>query len=72
VFVEYTDNKVDPYFVLNFLGSYEFKFDNALNKVRVFVQVNNIFDNLYAGYATGGDFFPAAERNFLVGIKLGF
>ena len=71
LFVSYTDNKVDSYFVMNLMSSYEFKLDKVFNSVRVFAQVNNIFDNLYAAYATGGDFFPAAERNFLVGMKLG-
>jgi len=70
-FVGYTDNKVDSYLVVNFSGSYEFKINNVFNKVRVFTQVNNLFDNLYAAFATGGNFFPAAERNFLVGMKLG-
>ncbi|PID63329.1 MAG: TonB-dependent receptor [Ignavibacteriae bacterium] len=70
--VDYTDNKVDAYFVLNFMGSYDFKINNVLEKVKIFVQVNNILDKLYATHAEGGDFFPAAERNFLMGIKLGF
>ena len=70
-FVSYTDNKVDSYFVLNILASYDLETNSFLNSARVFVQVNNVFDNLYAAYATGGDYFPAAERNFLVGVKLG-
>jgi iron complex outermembrane receptor protein len=71
-FVSYFDNVVESYVVLNFMGSYEFTLGNTIKKVRIFAQVNNLFDNLYAAYATGGDFFPAAERNFLVGLKLGF
>jgi len=71
LFVGYTDNKVESYYVMNFMGSYEFQLNRIFKKARVFVQVNNIFDNLYAAYATGGDFFPAAERNLLVGMKLG-
>lgn len=70
-FVGYTDNNVDSYFVMNFMGSYEFEMNKLFNKVKIFAQVNNIFNNLYAAYATGGDFFPAAEINFLTGIKLG-
>jgi len=70
-FVSYDDNNVDSYLVVNFSGSYEFELNRFFTKVKIFGQVNNIFDNLYAAYATGGDFFPAAERNFLVGLKLG-
>ena len=71
-FVSYFDNLVESYFVVNFMGSYEFAMGKTFKTVRVFAQVNNLFDNLYAAYATGGDFFPSAERNLLVGLKLGF
>ncbi len=71
-FVGYTDNKVDAYLVLNLMLSYEFKISNSLEKIKVFGQVNNMLDNLYNTHAEGGDFFPAAERNFLMGVKLGF
>ncbi len=71
-FVSYTDNKVDAYFVANMNVSYEHELNSFLKKIKVYLQVNNIFDNLYAAYAIGGEFFPAAERNFLAGIRLGF
>ncbi len=71
-FVSYKDNKVDAYFVFNLHASYERELNAFLKRVKVFLQVNNIFDNLYAAYAIGGEFFPAAERNFLAGIRLGF
>ena len=71
-FVSYTDNKNDVYFVADFYGSYELKLFNALVPSKVFVQVNNIFDNLYSAFAIGKEFFPAAERNFLIGLQLGF
>ena len=70
-FVGYTDNKVESYFMMNIMVSYNIEMNSFLNSTRVFAQVNNVFDNLYAAFATGGDYFPAAERNFLVGVKLG-
>lgn len=70
-FVSYDDNKNDAYFVASFYGSYEVKLFNALVPSRVFLQVNNIFDNLYSAFAIGKEFFPAAERNFLIGVQLG-
>jgi hypothetical protein len=33
--------------------------------------VNNIFDEIYSANAVGAEFFPAAERNFIVGLQLG-
>lgn len=70
-FVDYTDNNFDPYFVMNFYGSYEFQIFNSLSPTKIFFQVNNVFNKLYASYAIGKEFYPAAERNFLVGIQLG-
>lgn len=70
-FLDYSDNKVDSYFTANFLANYEFGFEEFPNKVKLFLQVNNIFDNLYAAYAIGKEFFPAAERSFNFGINLG-
>ncbi|MCF8241846.1 MAG: TonB-dependent receptor [Melioribacteraceae bacterium] len=68
---DYIDNKVDAYFVANFFTSYEFGITGVFKKVKAFVQVDNIFDNLYASYAIGKEFFPAAERHFLAGIEVG-
>jgi iron complex outermembrane receptor protein len=70
-FVDYSDNKNDAYFVLDIYSSYEFNLFNGLTNSRLFIQVNNVFDNLYSAYAIGKEFFPAAERNFIAGIQLG-
>jgi iron complex outermembrane receptor protein len=71
-FVSYSDNKNEAYFVADFFGSYEVTLLNSLTPSRIFVQVNNVFDNLYSAFAIGKEFFPAAERNFLVGLQIGF
>ncbi len=70
-FVSYYDNKNDAYFDSDFSLSYNFNLFNALSSSKLIFQVNNIFDNLYSANAIGGEFFPAAERNFLIGLKLG-
>lgn len=70
-FVDYVDNVNDSYFVMDFYGSFDFRLFNGLDNSKVFLLVNNIFDNLYSAYAIGKEFFPAAERNFLVGIQIG-
>ena len=70
-FIDYSDNKVDAYLTANLIAGYETSFGDFFKKVRVYLQVNNLFDNLYAAYAIGKEFFPAAERNFLTGIKVG-
>lgn len=70
-FVDYNDNVNDAYFVFDFYGSYDFKLFDALDNSKIFLQVNNLFDNLYSAYAIGKEFFPAAERNFIAGIQIG-
>ena len=70
-FVSYTDNVNDAYFTTDFFISYSFKVFAALNPGKVYLQVKNIFDNLYSAYAVGDEFFPAAERNFLAGLQIG-
>jgi len=70
-FVSYSDNKVDAYFVSNLFFSYYTNRVPFFKTMKTFLQINNLFDNLYAAYAIGGEFFPAAERNFLVGVRLG-
>jgi len=70
-FIDYTDNVNDAYFVSDFYAAYEFNLLNSLTPWKVFIQVNNIFDNLYSAYAIGKEFFPAAERNWLTGIQFG-
>ncbi|WKZ71225.1 MAG: TonB-dependent receptor [Melioribacteraceae bacterium] len=69
--IDYSDNTVDAYFTSNVIASYEFPLMPVFKKVRLFAQVNNIFDNLYAAHAIGKEYFPAAERNYLVGLTIG-
>lgn len=70
-FIDYLDNINEAYFNADFFCSYEFSFTESLAELKIFVQVNNVFDKLYSAYAIGKEFFPAAERNFLMGIQIG-
>jgi iron complex outermembrane receptor protein len=70
-FLDYKDNVNEAYFTVDLFASYEINIFNSLTNSRVFIQLNNIFDNLYSAYAIGKEYFPAAERNFIAGIKLG-
>ncbi len=71
-FVGYSDNKVDNYFVINTTLNYTFSAKPIFGNIKVYLQINNVFNKLYAANAIGGEFFPAAERNFLAGFKLDF
>jgi iron complex outermembrane receptor protein len=70
-FVSYDDNKNEAYFIMNFMSSYEFRFFDSLSPAKIFFRLNNIFDKLYSSYALGKEFFPSAERNFLIGVQVG-
>ncbi|HCY76011.1 MAG TPA: TonB-dependent receptor [Ignavibacteriales bacterium] len=70
-FVDYNDNVNNSYFVVDFFGSYDVKLFNGLTNSKIYLQMNNLFDNLYSAYAIGKEFFPAAERNFIAGIQVG-
>ncbi len=70
-FVDYSDNLNEGYFVSDIFMSYEFLLLKSLTPWKIYLQVNNIFDNLYSAYAIGKEFFPAAERNWLAGIQVG-
>ncbi len=70
-FIDYNDNVNDSYFTADFYCSYSFNFFDSLSSSKIFLQVNNIFNNLYSAYAIGKEFFPAADRNFIAGIQLG-
>ncbi len=68
---DYSDNRVDSYFITNLFISYNLNLEPGAKNLQLFFQVNNLFDNLYAAYGIGKEYFPASERNFVFGIKLG-
>ena len=70
-FVDYNDNKNEAYFTTDIFFSYDFHVTESLGSSKIFAQVNNIFDRLYSAHAIGKEFFPAAERNYLIGIQIG-
>lgn len=67
----YADNKIDPHFVSNAFISYKIDKVISLQSIRFNLSANNIFNSLFIAGGEGKDFFPAAERNFFLGIELG-
>lgn len=66
----YSDNKVDSYFVMNLYLSQEFNSDYLGSSIKLFLQINNLTNALYATNGIGGEFFPAADRNYQFGVKI--
>lgn len=74
----YTDNlynpknKVDAYDVYDLDLSYDFK--NILKSVdfTLMLKIKNLFNKLYLAYGEGSAFFPAAERNYQLGLKINY
>jgi iron complex outermembrane receptor protein len=62
--------KLDDYFVFNA------KFTYKRNKLTLFLDINNIFDEEYsefgvvATFPTEPAYFPSPERNFLIGLRI--
>lgn len=73
---QYTDNfrnagnTVDPYFVSDATLSYRIESLPGGAEVEAKLQVNNIFDALYAAYGEGTQFFVGAERNVFVNLTV--
>lgn len=68
--INYADNRVDPYYVLNANMSYQMNNVLSLTSLRLQLQINNLTNNLFAAGANGQEFFPAAERNWYMGIEV--
>jgi iron complex outermembrane receptor protein len=73
----YTDNfqdnanTVDPYVVVNAWASYLIGGTQGVPSLTIRLQVNNLFDALYATYGEGAQFFVGAERNGFIDLTVG-
>ncbi len=67
--VDYTDNVVPDYFVMNLDIRYRFEI-SVIGEFTVFGRFNNLLNRYYTPYGIGKEFFPAAERNFFGGIEV--
>lgn len=67
----YTDNNLDAYLVHNIDFGYSFRNVLSAKSIEIRAQIFNAFNTLYAAGAEGKDFFPAAERNIYLGLRVG-
>lgn len=58
-------------FVCDLDLSYTFNNILAFQSVKIQMQINNLFNNLYSFSGDGKEFFPAAERSIFLGLELG-
>lgn len=68
--LDYSDNKVDSYFITNFSILYKFVNFLYLKELTLSLQIFNLFNQLYATTAYGKEFFPGAERNFVFNLQI--
>ncbi|TYB33220.1 MAG: TonB-dependent receptor [Flexistipes sinusarabici] len=66
-----TAGKVDGYGISDVKLSYHYR------NIEAYVKINNIFDEEYSNYViysdfSGSSYYPAAERNYLAGVKITF
>ncbi len=67
---DYRDNVVDPYTVVDADLRWSIPNVLGLRNAVLRLQVNNLFNALYAAGAEGRHFFPGAERFIFVGVDL--
>ena len=68
--VNYNDNIIDAYFVMNSNISYRIIDFFDQTDIKIHIQINNLTNQFYIPYAVGGAYFPAAERSFYFGFEL--
>lgn len=64
------DNTVDAATVVNLNAAYDVGSLGAISNLRVRLQSQNLFDAIYVAGGNGQEFFPAAQRNWYVGIEM--
>ena len=69
-FIDYSDNRVNAYIVSNLFSSYSFNVGNTFSMFKLYIQINNLWNNKYASFAIGKEFFPNAERNYSFGLEV--
>jgi hypothetical protein len=50
--------------------SYQLLDISGVSKIQLQLHIQNLFDILYNTYGAGAEFFPAAERNAFINLKL--
>ncbi|MEJ2633941.1 MAG: TonB-dependent receptor [Calditrichia bacterium] len=63
-------NTVDPYTVFNGMLGYTFFNVSGLSGINFQFHIQNIFDTLYITHGEGEEFFPAAERQIFLNMKV--
>jgi len=70
VVMEDPHRTVDAYTVVNGWVAYRLPVLASLRHVEVRVQVNNLFNTIYASNGEGDEFYPAAERNAFASLRI--
>ncbi len=65
-------NTIDAFGVVDVDASWKLPDLVANTELRIIGQIRNLFNNLYLAAGEGSAFFPAAERNYLVGVRATF
>jgi iron complex outermembrane receptor protein len=66
-----SDRTVDAYTVVNAWIAYRLPLAAVLQDVELRIQVNNLFNRIYASNGEGDGFYPAAERSLFASLRIG-
>ncbi len=67
---DYSDNRVDPFIVSNLEINSRIELPGLVKEAELILQINNLFDKLYAPYGIGKEYFPSATRNYLLTLRV--
>jgi len=67
---DYSDNRVDPFIVSNLEINSRIELPGLIKEAELILQINNLFDKLYAPYGIGKEYFPSATRNYLLTFRV--
>ncbi|MFA7288704.1 MAG: TonB-dependent receptor, partial [Melioribacteraceae bacterium] len=67
---DYSDNRVDPFIISNLEINSRIELAGLIKEAELILQINNLFDKLYAPYGIGKEYFPAATRNILLTVRV--
>ncbi len=67
-----SDRRVEAHTVANWMTSVVFRDVMHVREIEMRLQINNLFNNLYFASGEKDEFFPGAERNFIMSFRLTF
>ena len=67
---EREEERVPAFYLFDVIGRWNLPVHPGLQGLQLQVQISNLLNKLYIAHGEGDEFFPAAERNFFIGLDM--